>query len=224
MHFVYIVRCADGTLYTGYARDPESREKAHNAGRGAKYTAGRRPVSLVYTEACESVGDALRRERQLKRCRRAVKEALIQRPGLGAIISSIPKAARRHSVLVVDDFSDGREMVAEYLQFLGFDTHEAANGFEAIEKAIAVRPRVILMDLAMTNMDGWEATRRIKSDPRTRDIIVIAVTAHALAPDEAAARDAGCDGYIAKPYDLVWLGDLVTRTLRDGVQVLRGSR
>ena len=76
-HFAYIVRCADGTLYTGYARDVEKRAAAHNAGRGARYTAGRRPVSLVYWEAFESVGEALRRERQLKRLRRRVKEALI---------------------------------------------------------------------------------------------------------------------------------------------------
>jgi predicted GIY-YIG superfamily endonuclease len=77
VHFVYILRCADGTLYTGYARDPRERENVHNNGRGARYTAGRRPVRLVYSEACESVGDALRREHQLKRWSRARKEALI---------------------------------------------------------------------------------------------------------------------------------------------------
>ena len=77
MHFVYIVRCADGTLYTGYARDPDAREKVHNSGRGARYTAGRRPVRLVYWESFESAGDALRRERQLKRLRRARKEVLL---------------------------------------------------------------------------------------------------------------------------------------------------
>jgi putative endonuclease len=76
-HFTYIVRCGDGTLYTGYARDPVKRAAVHNAGKGARYTAGRRPVSLVYWEAFDSVGDALRRERQLKRLRRAMKEALI---------------------------------------------------------------------------------------------------------------------------------------------------
>lgn len=76
-HFVYIVRCADGTLYTGYARDPSGREEMHNAGRGAKYTAGRRPVRIVYTEAHETIGDALRREHELKRWPRAKKEALI---------------------------------------------------------------------------------------------------------------------------------------------------
>jgi putative endonuclease len=79
VHFVYIVRCADGTLYTGYARDPAARAKMHNAGRGARYTSGRRPVRLIYSESFETVGDALRRERALKRQSRAQKEALIGR-------------------------------------------------------------------------------------------------------------------------------------------------
>jgi putative endonuclease len=74
-----MVRCADGTLYTGYARDPEARVKLHNTGRGAKYTSGRRPVRLMYLERFESIGDALRRERVLKRRSRAAKEALIDR-------------------------------------------------------------------------------------------------------------------------------------------------
>ena len=79
VHFVYIVRCADGTLYTGYARDPKARVKVHNTGRGARYTAGRRPVRLVYSESFESVGDALRREYALKQRSRAQKELLISR-------------------------------------------------------------------------------------------------------------------------------------------------
>ena len=77
MHFVYIVRCADGTLYTGYARDPRERAKVHNNGRGAKYTAGRRPVHLIYSEAFDSVGDALKREHQVKSLSRKAKEALV---------------------------------------------------------------------------------------------------------------------------------------------------
>lgn len=81
MPTVYIVRCADGTLYTGYAVDPAQRCAAHNAGRGARYTAGRRPVALVYTEPCASVGAALRREHALKRLTRARKEALIAEKG-----------------------------------------------------------------------------------------------------------------------------------------------
>jgi putative endonuclease len=76
MHFVYMVRCADGTLYTGYARDPERREKVHNAGRGAKYTAGRLPVSLVYRELCDSRSSALKREHEVKRLARRDKERL----------------------------------------------------------------------------------------------------------------------------------------------------
>jgi putative endonuclease len=76
VHYVYIVRCADGTLYTGYARDPRAGVQLHTRGRGARYTCGRRPVSLVYWESFASIGDALRRERKLKRLRRAAKEAL----------------------------------------------------------------------------------------------------------------------------------------------------
>jgi predicted GIY-YIG superfamily endonuclease len=82
-HFVYMLRCADGTLYTGYARSPEAREKVHNAGRGAKYTAARLPVSLVYSETCDSVGAALRREHEIKQYTRADKEALIARSRAG---------------------------------------------------------------------------------------------------------------------------------------------
>jgi putative endonuclease len=79
MHFVYIVRCADGTLYTGYARDPERRTRIHNAGRGAKYTARRLPVSLVYWEVCDSRSAALKREHEVKRLARTQKELLTQR-------------------------------------------------------------------------------------------------------------------------------------------------
>jgi putative endonuclease len=76
-HFVYIVRCADRTLYTGYARDPHERERVHNSGRGARYTAGRRPVALVYAEAFRSLGAALKREHQLKQLSRVEKQGLV---------------------------------------------------------------------------------------------------------------------------------------------------
>jgi putative endonuclease len=78
MHFVYIARCADGSLYTGYARDPRARIIAHNAGRGARYTCGRRPVRLVYSEACDTMSAALKREYELKQWPRARKQALIR--------------------------------------------------------------------------------------------------------------------------------------------------
>ena len=75
-HFVYIVRCVDGTLYTGYARDPHAREAAHNRGRGAKYTSGRLPVVLIHIERYRSKGRALRRELEIKKWSREKKEAL----------------------------------------------------------------------------------------------------------------------------------------------------
>jgi putative endonuclease len=76
VHFVYMVRCSDGTLYTGYARDPERRTEVHNTGRGAKYTARRLPVSLVYREPCVSRSAALKREYEVKRLTRTEKETL----------------------------------------------------------------------------------------------------------------------------------------------------
>ena len=77
MPFVYIVRCADGTFYPGYAVDAKARVAAHNAGRGAKYTAGRRPVRLVYLEECDTPGAALSREHAIKQLPRTEKRALI---------------------------------------------------------------------------------------------------------------------------------------------------
>jgi putative endonuclease len=76
-HHVYIVRCTDESLYIGYARDPQAREGVHNAGKGARYTCGRRPVRLVYSESFETIGDALRREHELKRWSKSRKEALV---------------------------------------------------------------------------------------------------------------------------------------------------
>ena len=78
MYFVYLLRCRDGSLYTGIARDPDKRVALHNLGKGAKYTASRLPVTLVYREACESRSDALKREFQIKTWNRARKEALVR--------------------------------------------------------------------------------------------------------------------------------------------------
>ena len=77
-HFVYIVRCADGSLYTGYARDPQARIRVHNAGRGARYTCGRRPVRLVYAESFATLSEALKREYELKQWPRVRKQALVK--------------------------------------------------------------------------------------------------------------------------------------------------
>jgi putative endonuclease len=77
MFFVYMVRCSDDTLYTGFTTDPEERLKVHNSGKGAKYTRSRLPVSLVYVETCESLSAALKREHQLKPLKRSEKEALL---------------------------------------------------------------------------------------------------------------------------------------------------
>lgn len=102
-------------------------------------------------------------------------------------------------VLVVDDYQDAREMYAEYLSFSGFRVVEAGTGTEAVEKALALRPDVILMDLSLPGMDGWAATRQLKSDERTKAIPVVALTGHALAGASEGARLAGCDAFVTKP-------------------------
>ena len=119
-------------------------------------------------------------------------------------------------ILVVDDSSDDREMLAQYLTFRGFFVVEAANGETAIDLVHKRRPAVILMDLQMPGIGGWDATRQIKANPATKDIIVIAVTARALAPEEGIARQAGCDAFIAKPFDITALGDAVGEVLVRG--------
>jgi two-component system cell cycle response regulator DivK len=102
-------------------------------------------------------------------------------------------------VLVVDDVDHGREIFAEYLEFRGFRVATAADGLEAIEKTHELRPDVILMDLSLPGIDGWEATRRLKQDPSTKDIPIIALTAHALESAHAKARAAGCNAVVTKP-------------------------
>lgn len=105
----------------------------------------------------------------------------------------------RPRVLLVDDYPDAREMYSEYLDFSGFEVIEAANGMEALQRATDRAPDIILMDLSLPVMDGWEATRRLKSDVRTAHIPVVALTGHALAGMSEGAKLAGCDAFVTKP-------------------------
>jgi two-component system cell cycle response regulator DivK len=102
-------------------------------------------------------------------------------------------------VLLVDDYPDNRDIYVQFLTYAGLRVEEAENGHQALDKAFALRPDVIVMDLSLPGLDGWEATRRLKQDPRTRDIPVIALTGHALAGHSKVALDAGCDLFITKP-------------------------
>ena len=111
----------------------------------------------------------------------------------------MPDAHGRPLILIVEDFDDAREMYREYLDFSGFRVATARDGREAIDKALELDPDLILMDLSLPVMDGWEATRRLKADPRTAHLVIVALSAHALAAEGDRAREAGCDGFIAKP-------------------------
>ena len=111
----------------------------------------------------------------------------------------IEAKSERPRVLLVDDYPDAREMYSEYLKFTGFDVVEAANGIEALQRAVDMEPDIILMDLSLPVMDGWEATRRLKADARTADIPVVALTGHALSGMSEGAQRAGCDAFVTKP-------------------------
>ena len=103
-------------------------------------------------------------------------------------------------ILVVEDQEDNRQILRDLLTSGGFDMIEAENGADAITAAEANRPDLILMDIQLPILDGYEATRRIKANPDLKSIPIIVVTSYALSGDEGKARLAGCDDYVAKPF------------------------
>jgi CheY-like chemotaxis protein len=119
-------------------------------------------------------------------------------------------------VLVVDDYQDAREMYAEYLKASGFRVAEARTGLEAVAKARELLPDCILMDLSLPGIDGWEATRQLKSDRHTTAIPVIAITGHASELASRDARAAGCVSYVLKPA----LPDAVVAEVRKALAVV----
>ena len=102
-------------------------------------------------------------------------------------------------VLIADDDIASRELYALFLLSQGYRLQIAADGASAVARAIASGPDVIVMDLAMPHVDGWEATRQLKADPRTARIPIIACTAHSFGPAVERALIAGCDAYLVKP-------------------------
>jgi two-component system, cell cycle response regulator DivK len=103
-------------------------------------------------------------------------------------------------ILVVEDQEDNRQILRDLLGSVGYDMTEAWDGEAGITAAKQQHPDLILMDIQMPQMDGYEATRRIKADPELKSIPVIVVTSYALSGDEGKAREAGCDAYVTKPY------------------------
>jgi two-component system cell cycle response regulator DivK len=103
-------------------------------------------------------------------------------------------------ILIIEDQEDNRRILRDLLSSAGYELIEAVNGEEGVGLAEAQRPDLILMDIELPVLDGYEATRRIKANPALTRIPIIAVTSYALSGDEAKAREAGCDGYVTKPF------------------------
>ena len=125
------------------------------------------------------------------------------------------------TVLLVEDDRDGRRMYAEWLRSAGFRVEEAHNGLQALERAFDLRPDIIVADLNIPGIDGFELTRRLKQDPRTRDLPVLAVTGYAaFAAEPERAWRAGCDGVLPKPCSL----DELESSIRDLLRESSGHR
>jgi two-component system, cell cycle response regulator DivK len=116
-------------------------------------------------------------------------------------------------ILLVEDNEMNRDMLSRRLIRKGYEVVMALDGQQAIEMAVSESPDVILMDMSLPVIDGWEATRRVKAEDRTRGIPVIALTAHAMAGDREKALEAGCDDYDTKPIDLPRLLEKITALL-----------
>lgn len=111
----------------------------------------------------------------------------------------MPVADSPKTILLVEDNEDNRIIYATALRYAGYQVVEAVTGTEGVQRARSSHPDLVLMDISVPELDGWEATAVLKADPSTRDIPIIAVTAHALPGDEERSLAAGCDGYLAKP-------------------------
>jgi len=120
---------------------------------------------------------------------------------------------RAPRVLIVEDYDDARQMYSKYLEHCGFAVSQARDGAEALRVAAREPPDLIVMDLALPGIDGWEATRRLKARSATRTTPVIALTGHALAGQEDVARSAGCDAFLTKPCLPDELAAAIRRTL-----------
>jgi len=119
-------------------------------------------------------------------------------------------------ILMVEDTEDNRQIVRDLMASVGYDLIEAQDGAAGVAMAAAEKPDLILMDIQLPVMDGYQATRHIKADPATRHIPVVAVTSYALSGDEDKALAAGCDGYVAKPFSPRKILGLVRQILQDG--------
>jgi CheY-like chemotaxis protein len=119
-------------------------------------------------------------------------------------------------ILIVEDNEMNRDMLSRRLARRGYEVVVAADGSEGMALARRERPALILMDMSLPVVDGWEATRQLKADPQTAAIPIIGLTAHAMLSDRERALEAGCDGYETKPVELPRLLEAMEKLLREG--------
>jgi two-component system, cell cycle response regulator DivK len=116
-------------------------------------------------------------------------------------------------ILVIEDNPDNRILITDLLTSLGYDVIVAVDGEEGVARAKSDLPDLVLMDLSLPHMDGWTATRYLRSLPATKDLTIIALTAHAMVGDRERALEAGCNDYVSKPLDVKELASKLTQYL-----------
>ncbi len=130
--------------------------------------------------------------------------------GVESSVDSVKK------VLVIEDNPTNRKLIGDILRLKGFEVSEAETALVGLELAQEGNFDVVLMDIQLPGMDGLEATRRLRTDPRTRDLLVVAVTAHAMKGDEERILESGCDAYVTKPIAYKEFLETLNQLLRNG--------
>ena len=123
----------------------------------------------------------------------------------------------RESILIVDDNIDNLDLAQILLESEGYEVFVAENATQAVERLKSCRPKLILMDLQLPGMDGFELTRQLRKDPSLNDVLIVALSAYAMKGDEEKARAAGCDGYVTKPIDTRAFPQTIRRYLEGSV-------
>lgn len=127
-------------------------------------------------------------------------------------------------ILVVEDNLDNYELVRTILELAGYDTFLAVNGRDGVDAAREQQPDLIVMDMALPGMNGWDATKHIRNDPETKHIPMVALTVHTLSRERKRAFEAGVDAYLAKPFDAAQFVQVVESTLEQSKQKKKSKK
>lgn len=207
----YMLRCSDGTLYTGWTNNMEKRLKAHNAGKGGKYTRVRIPVELVYQEGFESRQEAMSREAQIKQLTRRQKEALI-----AGKFGQRREQDQMYHVLLADDEEWEMTEIKNLIEHSGLPLQvagKAENGIAALKAVEEMGPDILIADVKMPGLDGLELAEKIKE--RNLPVKIILLSGHAEYEYARSAVRHGVQDYLFKPVGQEGLNQVLEKIIQE---------